>query len=236
MEAAGFAAAAGVALTSASSAGAAPAAGGVQGTAKGVGLAKLAGGLGLTKLAGGVGLALVTAAAVVGLVAHRAGSTGAVPAAASAAPLAAATGSVSPASLPSTLVVSDAPPVAASAAGAASAGSRAPATTAATTATTVASSDALALEARLLEAARACTKARDYACASRELAAYDARFPRGMLSEEATLLQIDVARGRGDSPAARALAEHLLTTHPSGPYARRARAVLAELAPEETPP
>ena len=89
--------------------------------------------------------------------------------------------------------------------------------------------DPLALETSLLEAARTCAARGDLACATAKLADHEKRFPHGALGDEAALLRIEVAHQRGDAATARALAERFLVSHPSGSYARRARAILGEL-------
>lgn len=88
--------------------------------------------------------------------------------------------------------------------------------------------DPLASEVALLEAARRCLDASDVACAASNLDAHRARFGRGTLADEAMVLRIDLARAQGDVTKARELARRLLDEHPDGPYAARAKAVLAE--------
>jgi outer membrane protein assembly factor BamD (BamD/ComL family) len=88
--------------------------------------------------------------------------------------------------------------------------------------------DPLAVEARLLQDARACLARGDASCASSKLAEHAARFSGGPLADEADLLAIDAARARADHASARSTAERLLARDPAGPYATRARAVLAE--------
>ncbi|MBX3221555.1 MAG: hypothetical protein KF795_13615 [Labilithrix sp.] len=93
----------------------------------------------------------------------------------------------------------------------------------------------LAEETRLLEEARTCMDRGDLACGAAKLGEHRARFAHGMLTEEAAVLRIQVARRRGDVEEARRLANELLHANPNGPYARRARAILDELARAEQP-
>lgn len=88
--------------------------------------------------------------------------------------------------------------------------------------------DPLASEVALLETARRCLDASDIACSAENLGAHRARFGRGTLADEAMVLRIDLARAQGNATKARALAQQLLDEHPGGPYAARAKAVLAE--------
>lgn len=87
--------------------------------------------------------------------------------------------------------------------------------------------DPLATEVSLLETARRCLDASDFKCASANLDAHRTRFARGALRDEATVLAIDLARAQGNMAKARELAQHLLDEDPAGPYASRAKAVLA---------
>lgn len=69
----------------------------------------------------------------------------------------------------------------------------------------------------------------DRACADGSLAEHARRFPAGALRDEAEILRIELARRLGDEASARARAEQLVQTIPSGPYAKRARRVLEGL-------
>ena len=180
-------------------------------------------GIGLAKLAVVIALALGGAAAVFALT--RQGSD--TPSASPAPPVPALSASSAPVVVAA--VTENAPPPMPSAVEIPTASASAAVAVAAPTPARSSAPDPLALETSLLEAARACVNAHDLACASAKLSAYDARFPHGALAEEASLLHIDVARARGDTATARRLAEQLLASHPTGSYARRARAILAEL-------
>ena len=95
--------------------------------------------------------------------------------------------------------------------------------------------DPLAEETRLLEEARTCMDRGDLTCAAAKLGEHRTRFARGVLTEEAAVLRIQLARRGGDVEEARRLANELLLANPNGPYARRARAILDELSRAEPP-
>jgi hypothetical protein len=60
-----------------------------------------------------------------------------------------------------------------------------------------------------------------------ELARYQARFPRGALSQEATLLAVEARLEAGDVKGARAIADRVLAVDGASPHARRLRALLS---------
>ena len=57
------------------------------------------------------------------------------------------------------------------------------------------------------------------------LADHDARFPRGVLSSEATLLRVEALIGTGDTKGARALAERFIAANPGSPHVQRLRSL-----------
>ena len=94
----------------------------------------------------------------------------------------------------------------------------------------------MAVEARLLEAARACLAAGDRACARAKLAEHDAKFANGPLADEASILAIDVALADGDRARARAIARALLDKRPNGGWSSRVRKLAeASSSDPETP-
>lgn len=90
------------------------------------------------------------------------------------------------------------------------------------------SEEPLAVEARTLEAARACLAARDLACTKARLDEHRTRFPSGTLADEATILEIDLAVAEGRVDRARTLARDLLSRHPDGPWTARVRRLARE--------
>lgn len=91
-----------------------------------------------------------------------------------------------------------------------------------------AAEDPLAVEARLLHAARACQRAGDHPCVASTLAEHARRFPGGALRDEADVLAIDDAIARGDRAEASRLAKVLVTRAPNGPWSARVRALAHE--------
>ena len=78
----------------------------------------------------------------------------------------------------------------------------------------------------MLDHARSLESAGDLAGALQALDDYDRHFPRGVLSEEATLIRIQTLLARGDQTAAAALASHFLREHPQSVHADRIRALI----------
>ena len=87
----------------------------------------------------------------------------------------------------------------------------------------IASADQLAAEAAELREARAELDARDARAALAALDRYRARWPRGRLGLEASVLRIEALALAGQSGPARSLAEEFLKRHPRTPFARRVR-------------
>ena len=82
----------------------------------------------------------------------------------------------------------------------------------------------LAEEVAAIDAARATLDRGDAAGCLGQLDAYQRRFPRGTLRQEAAVMRIDALLRAGDRRAARALAYRLLAAGP-GPYAERLRSL-----------
>ena len=103
--------------------------------------------------------------------------------------------------------------------------------------TPIKTADPVAVEARLLEAARTCLAAGDRTCAHAKLAEHAKGFAHGALADEASILAIDVALADGDRTEARRIARSLLARRPSGGWSSRVKK-LADEAPaahEENP-
>jgi hypothetical protein len=95
---------------------------------------------------------------------------------------------------------------------------------------TASSASSLAAEAALLETARA--KMRGAPAEALALAAqHTARFPRGQLSSERALIQIEALHRLRRDAEARGLARSLLKGSGAGMYAERVRQLLGETAP-----
>jgi outer membrane protein assembly factor BamD (BamD/ComL family) len=60
------------------------------------------------------------------------------------------------------------------------------------------------------------------------LDSYDAEFPRGQMSEEATVLRIQALREAGQEGRAQSLAHAFLEQHGDSPLAQRVRSLLGE--------
>jgi hypothetical protein len=81
-------------------------------------------------------------------------------------------------------------------------------------------------EVALIDVARQALSRGDASGALVALDRYAATHPRGMLSEEATLLRIESLAQSGNRPAAAQLARRFLATHPSSAHARRLSSLL----------
>jgi len=88
--------------------------------------------------------------------------------------------------------------------------------------------DTLLEEASLVQRASSAVRRKDGPAALRALAEYRRRFPRGKLTPEASILEIDALWIAGQRSQARALANEFLATHPSSPSAERLRGLLRE--------
>ena len=62
----------------------------------------------------------------------------------------------------------------------------------------------------------------------RELDAYRESFPRGRLSQEATVLRIEALSASGNQAAAKRLGEQFLKNNEKSPYADRIKSVLGK--------
>jgi outer membrane protein assembly factor BamD (BamD/ComL family) len=81
----------------------------------------------------------------------------------------------------------------------------------------------LAEEVRILDRVSASLSAHDSAGALTQLDAYRAKFPRGSMTLEATVLRIEALRQSGNGGAADALADDFLAKHPTSALAERVR-------------
>ncbi|HEY2514306.1 MAG TPA: outer membrane protein assembly factor BamD [Polyangiaceae bacterium] len=92
------------------------------------------------------------------------------------------------------------------------------------------SASALAEQVATLDRARAALASGEAPAALREIAACEARYPRGALFEEAEVLRIEALLAEGDRAAAARAGARFLTAHPSSPHAPHVRALLAPAA------
>jgi hypothetical protein len=95
---------------------------------------------------------------------------------------------------------------------------------ASTTPTPAPAASSLAEEIKMLDRVSASLSAHDGAGALTELDAYQARFPRGSMTLEATVLRIEALRQSGNGAAADALADDFLAKHPTSVLAPRVMA------------
>lgn len=89
------------------------------------------------------------------------------------------------------------------------------------------SAGALSEELAHLERARRALRAADVTGALRELSRYSARFPKGALLDEATLLTVEARLDAGDLSGARAAAARILDRDRTSPHARRLQSLFA---------
>jgi hypothetical protein len=82
-------------------------------------------------------------------------------------------------------------------------------------------------EVASLERARRAVAAGDGASAIAAVEAYDTKYPGGSLAQESTEIRIDALLRQGDRATAEHLASRFISAHPSSPYVRRIRALLA---------
>lgn len=98
------------------------------------------------------------------------------------------------------------------------------------------SDDALGEEVSFLDHARRALAGGDPAGALRQLDAFDARFPRGSLVEEAEVVRVEALLAEDDRASAAKVAARFLAAHPTSPHAARIRALLAQRAPRGQAP
>ena len=89
---------------------------------------------------------------------------------------------------------------------------------------------ALAEQVATLDRARTALASGDGATALREIAACEARYPRGALVEEAEVLRIEALLAEGDRAAAARLGARFLSAHPKSPHAVHVRSLVAPAA------
>ncbi|WP_437965592.1 hypothetical protein WMF04_39065 [Sorangium sp. So ce260] len=90
----------------------------------------------------------------------------------------------------------------------------------------VAPTDALGEQVAMIDHARDTLGAGDAAGCLSELDAYDRRFPRSAMGEEATVLRIEALIRLGDRARAADLGERFLASRPTSPHASGVRALL----------
>jgi len=79
-----------------------------------------------------------------------------------------------------------------------------------------------------IDRARDALRSGDAAEAVRRLDAYDHDFPGGILAQEATMLRLEALLRQGKRAEAQRLADRLLASNPTSPYAARVRALLSD--------
>jgi hypothetical protein len=88
------------------------------------------------------------------------------------------------------------------------------------------SSSALGEQVLEVDRARRSLAGGDPADALRRIDAYEARFARGALRDEAEVLRVEALLGAGDRAAATRAADRFLAAHPDSPHAARVRALI----------
>jgi len=84
----------------------------------------------------------------------------------------------------------------------------------------------LAEEVAAIKSAKGALAGGNAAQALRELDAYKLHFPRGRLSQEATVVRIEALINSGNQAAAGTIADHFLAAHPDSPYSARVRTLV----------
>ncbi len=82
-------------------------------------------------------------------------------------------------------------------------------------------------EVASIERARRAVSAGNAAAAIAAVDAYDAKYPNGSLVQESMEIRIDALLRQGDRATAERLSTRFIASHPSSPYVRRIRALLA---------
>ncbi|WP_437597488.1 hypothetical protein WMF28_33055 [Sorangium sp. So ce590] len=123
-----------------------------------------------------------------------------------------------PLPLPASALPSPAPPVASP--------PRSKSTTPRARSAPVAPTDALGEQVAMIDHARDTLGAGDAAGCLSELDAYDRRFPRSAMGEEATVLRIEALLRLGDRARAADLGQRFLASRPTSPHASGVRALL----------
>ena len=90
-----------------------------------------------------------------------------------------------------------------------------------------AGTSSVAAELAMLDDVRRAVAANQLAHALSILDAYQARFPRGTMAAEATVLRIGVLERTGDHSSAKQLADTFLATHPDTLYVSRVKSLMA---------
>jgi hypothetical protein len=84
----------------------------------------------------------------------------------------------------------------------------------------------LADEVAAIKGAKVALASGNAALALRELDAYRARFPRGRLAQEASVVRIEAQLRSGNAEAASSAADRFLSANPDSPYAARVRSLV----------
>jgi hypothetical protein len=90
---------------------------------------------------------------------------------------------------------------------------------------------ALGEQVASIDRARGALAAGNPAEALRIVDEYDAKFPEGMLSQEATILRVEALVKEGDRPAAVAVGQRFLAAHATSPHAARVKQLLGDHNP-----
>jgi hypothetical protein len=88
------------------------------------------------------------------------------------------------------------------------------------------SAPSLAEEVAAIKSAKGALAGGNAAQALRELDAYKLHFPRGRLSQEATVVRIEALISSGNQAAAGTVADHFLAAHPDSPYSAHVRTLV----------
>jgi len=87
------------------------------------------------------------------------------------------------------------------------------------------SAPSLAEEVAAIKSAKAALASGNAGQSLREIDAYRARFPRGRLAQEATVVRIEALLKSGNASAANAAADRFLAANPDSPYSSRVRSL-----------
>lgn len=92
-------------------------------------------------------------------------------------------------------------------------------------------SASIAAEVAAVDSARRAIGRGEASQALRELNAYQAEYPHGVLGQEAALLRIEALAQAGNIGAAKALARRLFASQPSSPHRKRIESIVGPLGP-----
>ena len=97
-------------------------------------------------------------------------------------------------------------------------------------------STSIAAEVAAVDSARRALGRGDASQALRELNAYQAEYPRGVLGQEAALLRIEALAVGGNAGAAKALARRFFAAQPTSPHRKRIESIVGPLGPTSSGP